>query len=151
MGMLIRENRFRYKFDFTKRRNLILVLAGVILLIAESIILKKYMGIKDNNLSLLLMPLVPLMFLLLKEINLNISGGRIQLIRNVSLMIYLIHPMIKVIIINIGLYYSIDAFTHNSSILFTLVSLFSLVFSLFYGYYKLNKSCGIIGFFRGLK
>lgn len=130
MGIGIR----KYSFTNKIKKPIIVVAISYVLFIIEHFTLRYFNIPRDNNTSIFLLVLAPYIFITLLTYESKCNFKWIQkysnLFKDISLTIYLIHPLIGHVISKLFRIMNINELQYESYIRFILVSLISIIISL---------------------
>lgn len=130
MGIGIR----KYSFANKIKKPIIVVAISYVLFIIEHFTLRYFKIPRDNNTSIFLLVLAPYIFITLLKYESKYNFKWIQKYSNIfkemSLTIYLVHPLIKNIVSKLFRIMNINELHYESYIKFMLVSLISIIISL---------------------
>ena len=123
-----------YKKDTSKTRSIILLILGMILLVAETIIIKKNLeNIENYEYFLAHLLIVPSLFNILVNIKINIKTN---IIRKLSSYIYYFHYAVIIILILINSLYP-NQILNNSTYFYLITIICTILYSLVF--IKINK------------
>lgn len=120
-------------YDFNTRKlniknSLILFIISLILMIIEGLIVNYYHIQKHDSMYIMLIPVMIFLFSLI----LNTSTSNNKKLRNLSTIIYIIHPLIIVLVRLLSKVFSLEIMVTNSLVHFILVTILSIAFSIIY-------------------
>ena len=119
----------KYNINKKLQRNNLLLVISILIMITEIAILNKYLNITSFDMYISLLFVVPLIFIILTKIKVNIKINS-ELFRNISLYIYVSHGVFLIITRAILEYLNLNAIKGISSIKFLIVSSTSIIFSI---------------------
>ena len=97
-------------------------------MIIEGLIVNYYHIQKHDSMYIMLIPVMIFLFSLI----LNTSNSNNKKLRNLSTIIYIIHPLIIVLVRLLSKAFSLEIMITNSLVHFILVTILSIVFSIIY-------------------
>ena len=97
-------------------------------MIIEGLIVNYYHIQKHDSMYIMLIPVMIFLFSLI----LNTSTSNNKKIRNLSTIIYIIHPLIIVLVRLLSKVFSLEIMVTNSLVHFILVTILSIAFSIIY-------------------
>lgn len=120
-----------YAFNTRKlkiKNSLVLFIISLILMIIEGLIINHYHIQKHDSMYIMLIPVMIFLFSLI----LNTSTSNNKKLRNLSTIIYIIHPLIIVLVRLLSKVFSLEIMVTNSLVHFVLVTILSILFSIIY-------------------
>lgn len=133
------------KYEIAKRmkKSMKVVIIFYLLFIIEHFIMKYFHIARDNNTSIFLLILAPYIFITLLNLESKYSTSRIQkysnILKNTSLTIYLIHPLVIKIVLKLFSISNFNQHIYQSYINFIVVSVISIIIALVIEKYKVSK------------
>lgn len=123
MGGMIADRQYKIKNMFIK--NICGFIISFLIMMAEALLLHHFNIQKHDSMYVFLIPCMYFLFCLI----LNFRGKRLKNLRTVSLIIYIIHPMVIVAVrLTAKLFHMYEVFVENSVIHYIIVSLMSIMF-----------------------
>lgn len=120
-----------YAFNTRKlkiKNSLVLFIISLILMIIEGLIINHYHIQKHDSMYIMLIPVMIFLFSLI----LNTSTSNNKKLRNLSTIIYIIHPLIIVFVRLLSKVFNLEIMVTNSLVHFVLVTILSILFSIIY-------------------
>lgn len=120
-----------YAFNIRKlkiKNSLVLFIISLILMIIEGLIINHYHIQKHDSMYIMLIPVMIFLFSLI----LNTSTSNNKKLRNLSTIIYIIHPLIIVLVRLLSKVFNLEIMVTNSLVHFALVTILSILFSILY-------------------
>lgn len=120
-----------YAFNTRKlkiKNSLVLFIISLILMIIEGLIINHYHIQKHDSMYIMLIPVMIFLFSLI----LNTSASNNKKLRNLSTIIYIIHPLIIVFVRLLSKVFNLEIMVTNSLVHFALVTILSILFSILY-------------------
>lgn len=125
---LLAGSGFRKINFFHDRRKLIIALeVSFILMTAEAFLLHGFGIPRHDSMYVFLVPAMLLLFELLRSVKIP----QLPIMRRISMMIYIIHPAIIILLRGVSKIISDDFFANRQLLLFVLTTFFSIAFSIF--------------------
>lgn len=120
----------KYKLDNRIKNYKFLLIIATILYFAEGMILKLYNIGASRNMYITFIILIPIMFITLLNIKVNIKVKYSNLLKELSLGIYCVHALIIMIVNQLFSFYNIDIGVLNNMVKFLIVIMLSIVITI---------------------
>ena len=139
IGIIIK----KYELENRIKKPIKLAIISYLLFLAENYITRHFNILRDNNTSIFLLILAPCIFITLLNVENDYSTKPIKkysnVLKNISLTIYLIHPLVIKVLSMIFDIINFNQYTYESYIKFIIVSLVSIIIAVIVEKYKLSR------------